>query len=61
MCQTCSTVVVFLKSQIYIEKTDIQDVEADKAGKVMNDIVSTMFNSKFIDEIFTKHQPLYSR
>ena len=29
--------------------------------KVMNDIVSTMFNRKFIEEIFMKHQPIYSR
>jgi len=27
----------------------------------MNDIVSTMFNRRFIDEIFSKHQPIYSR
>ena len=29
--------------------------------QVMNDIVSTMFNRRFIEEIFTKHQPIYSR
>lgn len=27
----------------------------------MNDIVSTMFNRRFIEEIFSKHQPIYSR
>ena len=27
----------------------------------MNDIVSTMFNRRFIEEIFAKHQPIYSR
>ena len=27
----------------------------------MNDIVSTMFNRRFIEEIFNKHQPIYSR
>ena len=27
----------------------------------MNDIVSTMFNRRFIEEIFGKHQPIYSR
>ena len=29
--------------------------------KVMNDIVSTMFNRRFIEEIFQKHQPIHSR
>ena len=29
--------------------------------QVMNDIVSTMFNRRFIEEIFNKHQPIYSR
>ena len=29
--------------------------------QVMNDIVSTMFNRRFIEEIFSKHQPIYSR
>ena len=32
-----------------------------KTFKVMNDIVSTMFNRRFIEEIFAKHQPIYSR
>ena len=32
-----------------------------KTVKVMNDIVSTMFNRRFIEEIFAKHQPIYSR
>ena len=27
----------------------------------MNDIVSTMFNRRFIEEIFQKHQPIHSR
>ena len=27
----------------------------------MNDIVSTMFNRRFIEEIFAKHQPIHSR
>ena len=30
-------------------------------SQVMNDIVSTMFNKRFIEEIFAKHQPIYSR
>ena len=29
--------------------------------QVMNDIVSTMFNRRFIEEIFQKHQPIHSR
>ena len=28
---------------------------------VLNDIASTMFNKKFIHEIFLKHTPLYSK
>ena len=28
---------------------------------VLNDIVSTTFNRKFIHEIFIKHQPIYSK
>ena len=38
-----------------------QAVEQERSNKVMNDIVSTMFNRRFIDEIFNKHQPIYSR
>ena len=38
-----------------------QGVDSEKSGKVMNDIISTMFNNKFIEDIFTKHQPIYSR
>ena len=56
-----------LKNKIYsaslklVSVMTVQDVQIDKANKVMNDIVSTMFNKKFIDQIFNKHQPLYSR
>jgi hypothetical protein len=28
---------------------------------VLDDIVSTMFNRRFIEEIFLKHQPLHSK
>ena len=28
---------------------------------MLNDIVSTTFNRKFIHEIFIKHQPIYSK
>ena len=38
-----------------------QNVEKERSNKVMNDIVSTMFNRRFIDEIFSKHQPIHSR
>lgn len=38
-----------------------QAIHQEKAGKVMNDIVSTMFNRRFIEEIFQKHQPIHSR
>ncbi|KAI4810750.1 protein OSCP1 isoform X1 [Pseudochaenichthys georgianus] len=37
-----------------------QNIPADKAKKVMNDIISTMFNKKFLDELF-KPQELYSK
>ncbi|MXQ80458.1 hypothetical protein E5288_WYG006145 [Bos mutus] len=37
-----------------------QNIPGDKAHKVMNDIISTMFNQKFMDELF-KPQELYSK
>ncbi|XP_061268486.1 protein OSCP1 isoform X1 [Bos mutus] len=37
-----------------------QNIPGDKARKVMNDIISTMFNQKFMDELF-KPQELYSK
>uniref|UniRef100_A0A3B3ZDW0 Uncharacterized protein n=1 Tax=Periophthalmus magnuspinnatus TaxID=409849 RepID=A0A3B3ZDW0_9GOBI len=37
-----------------------QNIPADKAKKVMNDIISTMFNKKFLEELF-KPQELYSK
>ncbi|XP_029475531.1 protein OSCP1 isoform X3 [Rhinatrema bivittatum] len=37
-----------------------QNIPADKAKKVMNDIISTMFNKKFMEELF-KPQELYSK
>ncbi|XP_062889764.1 protein OSCP1 isoform X1 [Mobula hypostoma] len=37
-----------------------QNIPNDKAKKVMNDIVSTMFNKKFMEELF-KPQELYSK
>uniref|UniRef100_A0AAY4D724 Protein OSCP1 n=1 Tax=Denticeps clupeoides TaxID=299321 RepID=A0AAY4D724_9TELE len=37
-----------------------QNIPADKAKKVMNDIVTTMFNKKFLEELF-KPQELYSK
>ncbi|XP_040087600.1 protein OSCP1 [Oryx dammah] len=37
-----------------------QNIPGDKARKVMNDIVSTMFNQKFMEELF-KPQELYSK
>ncbi|XP_072466141.1 protein OSCP1 [Notamacropus eugenii] len=37
-----------------------QNIPADKARKVMNDIISTMFNKKFLEELF-KPQELYSK
>ncbi|XP_078279498.1 protein OSCP1 [Rhinoraja longicauda] len=37
-----------------------QSIPSDKAKKVMNDIVSTMFNKKFMEELF-KPQELYSK
>ncbi|XP_027720595.1 protein OSCP1 isoform X1 [Vombatus ursinus] len=37
-----------------------QNIPADKARKVMNDIITTMFNKKFLEELF-KPQELYSR
>ena len=43
------------------QRLKAQSIEQDKAGKVINDIVSTMFNRRFIEEIFTKHQAFYSR
>ncbi|XP_043317813.1 protein OSCP1 isoform X2 [Cervus canadensis] len=37
-----------------------QNIPGDKARKVMNDIISTMFNRKFMEELF-KPQELYSK
>uniref|UniRef100_G3X0X4 Organic solute carrier partner 1 n=1 Tax=Sarcophilus harrisii TaxID=9305 RepID=G3X0X4_SARHA len=37
-----------------------QNVPTDKARKVMNDLISTMFNKKFLEELF-KPQELYSK
>ncbi|XP_061676611.1 protein OSCP1 [Syngnathoides biaculeatus] len=37
-----------------------QSIPADKAKKVMNDIISTMFNKKFLEELL-KPQELYSK
>nr|XP_057909182.1 protein OSCP1 [Doryrhamphus excisus] len=37
-----------------------QNIPADKARKVMNDIITTMFNKKFLEELF-KPQELYSK
>ncbi|XP_050182587.1 protein OSCP1 isoform X3 [Myiozetetes cayanensis] len=37
-----------------------QSIPGDKARKVMNDIISTMFNRKFMEELF-KPQELYSK
>uniref|UniRef100_A0A668RNL7 Uncharacterized protein n=1 Tax=Oreochromis aureus TaxID=47969 RepID=A0A668RNL7_OREAU len=37
-----------------------QNIPADKAKKVMNDIITTMFNKKFLEELF-KPQELYSK
>nr|XP_033812517.1 protein OSCP1 [Geotrypetes seraphini] len=37
-----------------------QNIPADKAKKVMNDIITTMFNKKFMEELF-KPQELYSK
>ncbi|XP_007518099.1 protein OSCP1 isoform X1 [Erinaceus europaeus] len=37
-----------------------QNIPGDKARKVLNDIVSTMFNRKFMEELF-KPQELYSK
>ena len=38
-----------------------QAIEPDKAGKVRDDIVATMFNQRFVQEIFSKQQPVHSR
>ncbi|XP_077431793.1 protein OSCP1 isoform X1 [Vanacampus margaritifer] len=37
-----------------------QNIPPDKAKKVMNDIITTMFNNKFLEELF-KPQELYSK
>ncbi|KAK7107490.1 protein OSCP1-like [Littorina saxatilis] len=37
-----------------------QNIPQEKAQKVLNDIVATMFNKRFMDELF-KPQPLYSK
>nr|XP_055197450.1 protein OSCP1 isoform X1 [Nyctereutes procyonoides] len=37
-----------------------QNIPGDKAHKVLNDIISTMFNRKFMEELF-KPQELYSK
>ncbi|KAL4657562.1 protein OSCP1 isoform X2 [Arapaima gigas] len=37
-----------------------QNIPSDKAKKVMNDIITTMFNKKFLEELF-KPQELYSK
>nr|XP_045006263.1 protein OSCP1 isoform X2 [Jaculus jaculus] len=37
-----------------------QNIPGDKARKVLNDIISTMFNKKFIEELF-KPQDLFSK
>uniref|UniRef100_A0A8C8HC07 Organic solute carrier partner 1 n=1 Tax=Oncorhynchus tshawytscha TaxID=74940 RepID=A0A8C8HC07_ONCTS len=37
-----------------------QNIPADKAKKVMNDIIATMFNKTFLEELF-KPQELYSK
>ncbi|XP_077576845.1 protein OSCP1 [Stigmatopora nigra] len=37
-----------------------QNIPMDKAKKVMNDIITTMFNKKFLEELF-KPQELYSK
>uniref|UniRef100_A0AAY5ECA6 Organic solute carrier partner 1 n=1 Tax=Electrophorus electricus TaxID=8005 RepID=A0AAY5ECA6_ELEEL len=37
-----------------------QNIPTDKAKKVMNDIITTMFNNKFLEELF-KPQELYSK
>uniref|UniRef100_A0A665T9B8 Organic solute carrier partner 1 n=1 Tax=Echeneis naucrates TaxID=173247 RepID=A0A665T9B8_ECHNA len=37
-----------------------QNIPSDKARKVMNDIITTMFNKKFLEELF-KPQELYSK
>ena len=43
------------------QRLKAQAIDQEKAAKVMNDIVSTMFNRRFIEEIFKKHQPIHSR
>uniref|UniRef100_A0A914VVS4 Protein OSCP1 n=1 Tax=Plectus sambesii TaxID=2011161 RepID=A0A914VVS4_9BILA len=42
------------------QRLQAQSVRNDKSVKVMGDILSTMFNKKFLDELF-KPQELYSR
>lgn len=42
------------------QRLQAQNVKKDKAIRVMNDIVSTMFNVKFLDELF-KPQEQYSK
>ena len=43
------------------QRLKAQAIDQEKAAKVMDDIVSTMFNRRFIEEIFKKHQPIHSR
>ncbi|XP_040572798.1 protein OSCP1 [Lepeophtheirus salmonis] len=38
-----------------------QEVPPDRSLKVLNDIAGTMFNRKFIEEIFINHQSLYNK
>uniref|UniRef100_A0A674B3T0 Organic solute carrier partner 1 n=1 Tax=Salmo trutta TaxID=8032 RepID=A0A674B3T0_SALTR len=42
------------------QRLSAQNIPADKAKKVMNDIITTMFNKKFLEELF-KPQELYSK
>lgn len=42
------------------QRLRVQNIPGDKARKVLNDIISTMFNRKFMEELF-KPQELYSK
>lgn len=42
------------------QRLKAQNISADKSAKVVNDIVSTMFNKQFVEELF-KPQEVYSK
>ena len=43
------------------QRLNAQKVKPDQVSRVLHDIVATMFNRRFIEEIFMKHCHFHSR